>query len=152
MSKKNLLVIIIAIVLIVIFAIILKNKGREVAETDDVSTDEEYVKIVEGGIKLNISSKLNETKTITGVNGVNITGIQLTEEGGVTKVIANATNTTNKATSEIMIKMCFLDKQGNVVTILHGCIQPLKAGQTAQLSASKTFDYANVYDIKVEKE
>ena len=50
-----------------------ENKGVEIQNT----VKEEFVQVLEDGTKLNVSSKLNEAKT---VNGLKIQNIQLTNK------------------------------------------------------------------------
>lgn|SRR5574344_889604 len=151
-KKTGLLVILIIVIVVVTIIISINvktNKKEEGQATNNTTTNtEEYVQVVNNDIKLNVSNKLQEAKKI---DGIEISNIQLTEQGGMTTLLADAKNTTSAAAGDFPVKINLLDKNGNTVVTLNAYIQKLTAGQSAQFSASITFDYANVYDFTVEK-
>ena len=152
-------------VIVAIFAVIIliflvngnnnNNNGQQAPATTAKSTpqqsasSEEFVQVVNGDVKLNKSSKLNETKTF---DGMEISNVQITEKDGVTQLIAEVKNTTNTTKGGYPVKLNILDKNGNTITEGHGYIAEIAAGKTTQLSISKTFDFANAYDYTIEKE
>ena len=151
MSKKEkrglLILIIIAIAIITTLAIITNRKGKEVnndAEENEVV--EEFVQVLEDGTKLNISTKLSETKI---VDGLKIGNIQLTMQNGQSVLLADAENDTGKDIDIMLLDIILLDKNGNELTTITGIIGNLKAGEKQQLNSSVTSDYANAYDFRV---
>ena len=110
---------------------------------------EEFVQVLEDGTKLNISEKLKETKSI---DGVEITDIQLVKQNGHTKLLANATNTTQVEKDTIGVNIIVMNKEKKEIGRIPGAISPLKAGETKQLNINTQDDYANAYDFKVERQ
>lgn len=153
-SRKQVMLIclvMIAIILIIIFAVSSsKKKGKEeIANTVQNTNNEEFVQQFEDGTKLNNSTKLNSTKTF---DGMEIAGIQLTEKDNLTLLLGTVTNKSNTEKGDYPVALTILDKNGNTLTVAHGYIKKLAAGESTQLSISKTFDYANAYDFTIAKE
>ena len=109
----------------------------------------ENVQIVNGDVKLNTSEKLKQPKTI---DGLNINNIQLTTKGETSQILADVENPTNSDKGDFAIRIIVIDKDGNEITTVRGYIGKVKAGGKTQLNASKTFDYSNAYDFRIEKE
>lgn len=128
-----------------------KQASQSTTQQGNQSTvkTEENVKIVNGDTKLNNSNNFNETKIF---EDLEISGVQLTEKGGVTQFIATVKNLSKSTNGDFAVKLPILDRDGNIITEAHGYIAKLEPGQSTQLSISKTFDYANAYDYKIEKE
>lgn len=151
-KKKSILGILIVILILVIaitvvcFAVIKnKEKGKEqqVQENEKV---EEFVQILDDGTKLNTSKKLQETKIISGLK---IQNIQLTDKNGQSVLVADVTNESGKDTDITLLDIILYDKEGNEIVTIPGIISPMKVGETRQLSAGITSDYANAYDFKI---
>ena len=150
--KKNekqmigiLILVAVVIIAIIFFATRSKkeeNKGAEIQNT----VKEEFVQVLEDGTKLNVSSKLNEAKT---VNGLKIQNIQLTDRNGQSVLLADVTNESGKDTDILSIDIILYDKTGKELGKVPGMLAPMKAGATSQLNAGITEDYANAYDFKV---
>lgn len=119
-----------------------ENKGVEIQNT----VKEEFVQVLEDGTKLNVSSKLNEAKT---VNGLKIQNIQLTNKNGQLILLADVTNESGKDTDILSIDIILYDKEGKELGKVPGMLAPMKSGTTSQLNAGITEDYANAYDFKV---
>mgnify|MGYP004500960195 FL=1 len=147
-EKRGLLIlIIVAIAIIVTLVIILNVRGKKSnndAEENEVV--EEFVQVLEDGTKLNISTKLSETKI---VDGLKIGNIQLTMQNGQSVLLADAENDTGKDIDIMLLDIILLDKNGNELTTIAGIIGNLKAGEKQQLNSSVTSDYANAYDFRV---
>lgn len=152
MSKKEkrglLILILVAIAIITTLAIITNRKGKEVNSdaTEENKVVEEFVQVLEDGTKLNISTKLSETKI---VDGLKIGNIQLTMQNGQSVLLADAENDTGKDIDIMLLDIILLDKNGNELTTIAGIIGNLKAGEKQQLNSSVTSDYANAYDFRV---
>ena len=142
-NEKRLILILIAI----IGLFIKKNKNEEnEVQNQNTVTDEKFVQVLEDGTKLNKSSKFNETKNI---DGIEISNIQFTYKDGQTVLLANVTNNTGKAVDITLLDIKLLDEQGNEIVTVGGIISPMQVGETTQLNASMTMDYANAYDVEI---
>ncbi len=151
-NQKKFIIALVAIIIVVIIILIATNKNKS-KNNEDINTveentvKEEFVQVLEDGTKLNISSKLAETKT---VNGLEFGNIQLTEQGGQSLLLADVKNNTSNATELTLVDLTLLDKEGNTIVELGGIIAPLAPGESTQFNTSTTLDYANAYDFKVE--
>ena len=149
-KEKRLILILIAI-LVVVFIIglfIKKNRNEEngVQSQQNTATDEKFVQVLEDGTKLNKSSKLNETKN---VEGIEISNIQFTYKDGQTVLLADVTNNSGKAIDMTLLNIKLLDEQENEIITIGGIISPMQVGETTQLNAGMTMDYANAYDVEI---
>lgn len=115
---------------------------------EENSITEKYVEELEDGTKLNISNKLNETKML---EGLKISNIQLTYKNGMSIIIADVENTTNGDIGLTPINLKLYDEQGNILETLDGLISEVKSGEKTQLNIGISSDYANAYDISIEK-
>ena len=102
--------------------------------------------VLEDGTKLNKSSKFNETKNI---DGIEISNIQFTYKDGQTVLLADVINNSGKAVDMTLLDIKLLDEQGNEIITVGGIISPMQVGETSQLNASMTMDYANAYDVEI---
>lgn len=153
--KKNTRILIVAVALILIIAIVLvignkqKRNEKDLAKRVEESIVEDNVRSLEDGTKLNTSKELEKTKKI---DGLEITNIQLKENGGITTLIADVKNPTKQDKEKVKIKVETLDETGKTIVTLRGKIEPIKAGETTKLNMAVTVDVANAYDFKITKE
>lgn len=149
-KEKRLILILIAILVVVLIIglFIKKNRNEEngVQSQQNTATDEKFVQVLEDGTKLNKSSKLNETKN---VEGIEISNIQFTYKDGQTVLLADVTNNSGKAIDMTLLNIKLLDEQENEIITIGGIISPMQVGETTQLNASMTMDYANAYDVEI---
>lgn len=145
MKKKVVIIstIVIIIVILVGLALIFFDKKEN---TEDEVVESAPIKELEDGTKLNTRTTLNEAKS---VNGLLISNIQLTEKDGLTTLLANVTNKTEKRTEFKRLKITFLDENGNEISSATAFLNPLEVGESTQLNASATSNYINAYDFKV---
>lgn len=153
-GNKGLLGILIIVVVIIIVVVVIvqvnKNKAKKIAQNNVANQNvEEFVENLDDGTKLNNSNKLSESKTF---EGLDISGIQITAKDNQTQLLATVTNNTQETKGNYPISITILDKSGNTITVAHGYIKELKAGENTQLIAVKTFDYANAYDFTISKD
>lgn len=157
-NKKVLIIGIIVIILAIVIAIIINNNKDEekiirIGEKGDtVQTDEprneEFVKVLENGVKLNVSDKISRTREI---EGLELKNIQLTSQHSQTQLLSEITNNTPLDKDLMLIDVILYDKEGNEIVSLDGIIGPLKSGESTQLNVSSSLDYANAYDFKIVK-
>ena len=140
------LILLIILAIVIIAVVVGKNKGNK-ENTEKNQVKEEFVQVQEDGTKVNISSKLAETKT---VGAYKIGNIQLTTKDNQSILLADVENVSSSATEMKMIEITLLDKEGNTLETVPGVVKQLQPGETAQLNAGITDDYANSYDFKVE--
>ena len=149
MKKKEkrmiLILVVVSILIIGVIWLVTRPKKEEIVENEVV---EEFVQVLDDGTKLNISSKLQEEKTI---NGLKIGNIQLTEKNGQLVLLADVTNPTEKDSEIFLIDIILYDKTGKEIATVPGIVSPIKAGGKTQLNAGITEKYANAYDFKVVK-
>ena len=156
-AKELMIVLLIIIVLLIVIIVAVnanKNKGNEentqtpaigVVEENKV---EEFVEVQEDGSKVNTSEELKKTKTI---DGLEISNIRLVENNNVSQVVADVTNPTNGTLGDFPVEIIVKDKEGNEITRIGGYIDRVNAGETAQLNASATSDFANAYNFEIVK-
>lgn len=145
-EKRMILILLIILAIVIIAVVVGKNKGNK-ENTEENQVKEEFVQVQEDGTKVNISSKLAETKT---VGAYKIGNIQLTTKDNQSILLADVENVSSSATEMKMIEITLLDKEGNTLEKVPGVVKQLQPGETAQLNAGITEDYANSYDFKVE--
>lgn len=151
-EKTFILIIVIISIVIIGGLIILKNSRKEAQDnvgqnTTNMSNEvEEYVQKLEDGSKLNVSSEMQKTKTL---DGLEIRNIQLKEMGAITMLLADVENKTDSETPEKAVKIQIINKSGNVITELKGKIDSIQAGGTFKLNIAVTADVANAYDFKI---
>lgn len=143
-KRMILILIIVSILIITIVWCVTRNKETEVVES---TNKEEFVEVLEDGTKLNISDKLNETKR---VENFEIGNIQLTDRNGVSVLLADVKNVSETSTDWTIITITLIDKIGNTIQEIEGVIKDLQPGETTQLNAATSADYANSYDFKVK--
>ena len=155
-KKEKKMILILIIVSILIIGVIWlvtrpkKNEDEQIKQSTEEANEvvEEFVQVLGDGKKLNTSTKLNETKT---VNGLEFSNIYLTEKDSSTDLIATVKNNTGRDITEItFVKVTLIDKEGKEIVKLDGAIAPIKAGGEKQFQINTTLDYANAYDFKVE--
>ena len=157
--KKSLIIFIVVLIIIVLLIYFITSKkqkkqqeqinqlieqSQELTITD--SNLAEYVKETNDGTKINISPKINETKTI---DGLEITNIQITSSNGVTTLIADVKNNTDTATVLKNVLVKFLDQNGKELVSVNGIIMPLEIGQSTKLNVSLSSNYVTAYDINI---
>ena len=157
-KKKVILVTIILVIIIIIaYSITTKKQKKQQEQINQLieqsqeltitdSNLAEYVKETNDDTKINISPKINETKTI---DGLEITNIQITSSNGVTTLIADVKNNTDTATALKNVLVKFLDQNGKELVSVNGIIMPLEIGQSTKLNVSLSSNYVTSYDINI---
>ena len=161
MKKRLILLVILVIVLIIVVTasvIIINNleknklnlqeNGEGIVEEEiQNQVKEEFVEVLDNGIKQNISTKLKETKVI---DGLEISNIDFFMSNYQTIFRADITNKSGKDTKARGINIIMLNKDGSVYTTIPGVINDLKNGEKTKFETAMTLDYANAYDFRVE--
>lgn len=144
-KEKILIIILLGIVLIMAILAIVKNqKESQKNIVEEINEEEEFTRILEDGTKLNVSTKLNETKM---VDKLKIYNIQLTSKNDQTVFLADVESSEDKEIT--LVDIVLLNKNGSELTTITGLIGKTKAGGVQQLNCVVTSDYANAYDFKV---
>lgn len=146
-EKRMLLVLIIVSVLIISIIWLITRGGKDKEVVAENTVKEEFVQVLDDGTKLNISSKLNETKKL---ENFEIGNIQLTHKNGMSVVLADVVNNGSAVTNWTIIEVTLLDKNGNTINVLEGVIEDLQPGERTQLNMQTSSDYANAYDFTVK--
>jgi len=150
-KEKQMILFIILVGVIIISILYMATRTKEVEtsggeEQVQNKVTEEFVQVLEDGSKINTSTKLNETKN---VNGLEIGNIQLSMVNGETILLANVKNNTGVDIGVKAIDIVLYNKNGGEIVTINGVIGNVKAGESVQLEASTTLDFANAYDFKV---
>ena len=159
MKAKELMIVllIIIVLLIVIIVAVSANKNKENEENTQTpaigvveeNKVEEFVEVQEDGSKVNTSEELKKTKTI---EGLEISNIRLVENNNVSQVVADVKNPTSKTLGDFPIDIVVKDKAGKEITTIGAYIDKVNPGETVELNASATSDFANAYDFEIVKE
>ena len=152
-NKKKVIIIALLILVILVGLKILigNNKNRKNvnnANTSNAAIDEKNVKTLSDGTRLNNSTKMQEIKTI---DGLEISNIQLTEKDNVSILLGTVTNKTNETKGDYPVNIIIYDENEKEITPIGGYIGEVNPGESTQLNSSATFDYANAYDFRIEK-
>lgn len=150
-TKFTIGVILIAIVVIIIAAVLIKNKkGFKYGEANNSAIEnssEEYVQYTDDGTKVNISKQLSAEKDF---NGFKFSNIQLSARDGQTYFVATVTNTTDKDSADpIEVDLIFYTDKGEEVSTMYAIIGPVKSKESVTLTAQHMFDFTNAYDVKI---
>lgn len=155
-KEKRMIAILIAItVVVIIIGIVMgiNNSKKAKQETEGAGAGEnvvveEFVQVLDDGTKLNTSSKLQETKTI---DGMEVSNFQLTEKDNETLLLGTVTNVSSETRGGYPVDIKIVDKEGNEIGTIGGLIPELEPGQSTDLISSSTLDYANAYDFTITK-
>lgn len=157
-GKIAIMVIGIIILAIMIIGVVYKvNQKKEdvavegqadVVQSEEIKPNGEFVK-VENGLRTNTSERFSKPREI---EGLEINNIRLTENGDVTILLADVKNKTEEVGGDFGVDIKILDKEGNEIMSLAGYIDKVNPGETVQLNASATSDFANAYDFDITKQ
>lgn len=149
-EKKTILVLVIITVIVGVIAYFVMRGNNKTNNNNDAIQEnvvDEFVQTLDDGSRLNVSEELQKTKTL---DGLEITNIQLKENGGITTLLADVENKTNSKSSEKKIKVKILDKAGKVITELKGIIDTIDVGGKVQLNIAVAADVTNAYNFEIE--
>ena len=152
--RKIIIIGVIIIIACIVSANIFLKKG-----TNNINIDEnkleiydysiaDYIKKIDDGTKINVSPKLNQD---TKINGLDIKNIQLTCKNGITTLLADIFNNTNKDSEIQHINIKLLDKENKEIRTVRGYIPALKIGETTKLNVSMSSNLITAYDIEFSK-
>ena len=146
-------VIIIIIVFIICFKILSKKDTDNTGNSENEfvlynSSIADYVKTSEEGTKINISPKINQDMKL---NELDIKNIQLTCKNGITTLLADVLNNTNKDSGMKNINIKLLDENNKEIRTVSGYIPALKIGETTKLNVSMSSNLIIAYDIKISE-
>lgn len=142
------------IIIIIVFIICFKISSKKDIDNTENSENEfvlynssiaDYVKQSEDGTKINISPKINQDMKL---NELDIKNIQLTCKNGITTLLADVSNNTNKDSEMKNIKIKFLDENNKEIRTVSGYIPALKIGETTKLNVSMSSNLIIAYDIE----
>lgn len=164
--KKYILVIIILVIIIVILTIkIKKQKNKEniieatqdIAQTNEINgvvnriveEPKEYVKVEQGGVRKNISSKIISEKT---VKNLTISNISLTSDGKDTFFKADV-KSTSKLSGETKLSISLLKEDGSIWITFEGIVSKTNDENIGKINLKiSDADFTNAYDLKIDIE
>lgn len=152
--RKIIIIGVIIIIACIVSANIFLKKG-----TNNINIDEnklevydssiaDYVKKIDDGTKINISPKLNQD---TKIDGLDIKNIQLTCKNGITTLLADIFNNTNKDSEIKHINIKLLNEENKEMRTVRGYIPALKIGETTKLNVSMSSNLITAYNIEFSK-
>lgn len=138
------------IVLIIVFSIIFNiRKSKKTNPETTETSPEPYVTVSENGQKNNISSKIQETKT---VENLEFSNFKISTLNNQTTITANVNNTTKSDISGFYFRIKALDESGNSIAEVEGLLDSvIKANSSSSIDIKASKDFANCYDIQIEK-
>ena len=153
MKRKEKIMIIALIAIAVVAVMWSLNRKKEInnnigGQQQNNIVNEENVDVLEDGTKLNTSSKFHQTKNF---DGMEISNFQLTSKNNVTQLLGTITNKSQTTKGGYAVNIKIVDKSGKTIITVAAYIGELRPGESAQLSTSATFDYANAYDFSISK-
>lgn len=142
-----LLIIILIAISTTIFKII--NSRKSEPEITNNSSSEQFVKVSENGQKNNISSKIKETKK---VDNLEFSNMEISTLNNQTTLTATVSNPTKADIKGFYFKLKALDESGNAIAEVEGLLDSvIKAQNSTSLNVKASKDFANCYDIQIEK-
>ena len=152
--RKIIIATCVTIIIIVLFIVCLKTLLKKDIDNTENSENEfvlynssiaDYVKTSEDGTKINISPKINQDMKL---NELDIKNIQLTCKNGITTLLADVFNNTNKDSEMKNINIKFLDENNKEIRTVSGYIPALKIGEITKLNVSMSSNLIMAYDIQ----
>lgn len=162
MKKKEAMVILILLIVtivLVVVGVMTKNnntgtqtangdKSQTAGNTNEEETKDKNVVYLDDGTRVNRSEKVIKDRSM---DGLKFTDIQLTEKDSKTSLILNVTNTSSETMKNVVYNAKALDSKGNETIAFSIFVAEIGAGETKQASASSMGDYANAYELRIEK-
>ena len=152
MEKKTKILIGAAVFIVIVIIVVFMARGGSNSTANNAAANttanEEYVSVQSDGSKVNTSPELAQAKTI---DGITISNIHLTEAGGMSRILADLSNSTGSRQGGFPVKITIQNKAGESIQEITGYIDTLDAGATGQLNTAVTVDVANAYNFTVEK-
>lgn len=152
-NEKRMIAILVLITVVVAVVWVVRNRVSKNQTTENgiaVAGEQAGVnsELLEDGTKLNNSNKLEEKKTF---EGLELSGFQLTEKDNVSTLLGTVKNTGSSATSSQVLKLTFVDKDGEELATIDALVSELQPGDSTQLNTSATMDLSDAYDFTVSK-
>ena len=153
-TLRKIIIVACIIIIIIVFIAYIKTLSKKDIDNTENSENEfilynssiaDYVKKSEDGTKINISPKINQDMKL---NGLDIKNIQLTCKNGITTLLADVLNNTNKDLAMKNINIKLLDENNKEIRTVNGYIPALKIGETTKLNVSMSSNLIMSYDIK----
>ena len=147
-EKRGLLILILVSILIIgsIWFMARDNNTNEKEKNPQINTG--YVQVQADGTKVNTSEKVAETRQI---DGIVIRDIRLEQSNGITRLIADLTNTTGQAKDRFLVDIQLFDKSGKQIGTIPGIVGKTQPGETIQMQVGITEDFVGAYDFKIVK-
>ena len=146
-KKRILILVVVAAIIIIAMVVSMKRRVKQVAENPNAPSNqevsnEEFVRILDDGTRLNTSTKLQETKK---------SNFQVTARNNETELLGTIKNTSSTKQGYFLANVKVVDKQGEELTTAQILIPELEPGESTQLISSTNFDYANAYDFTITR-
>lgn len=143
-GKIIFLSLIICILLGILGFVLLNNNNKS---NNDLN--EEYVKVDKNGIKVNTSNKIKDEKQ---VDGLIIKDIKIQTKNKETILVATVKNPTNEKKGDYSVTIKIKDEEGNIIKEIGGYINTTYAKEETTLRIKTSYDFANAYDLEIEKD
>ena len=153
-EKSILIIAVILLILVIILTMVLLNKRKEnneesikVVGEQEVIEGEKYTEKLEDGTKINTSTEFNSTKIY---NDLEISNIQFTEKDGMSVLLADVKNTSNKKHEIEIVTITIIGENEEEISKIKPVIGEIEPGETIKLNASITADVTNAKDFRIE--
>lgn len=149
-KKRFISICILALLLIaIITSIIILNTKKSKPAENLPNSSEPFVNLSENGKKTNISSKVQETKN---VEGLDFSEIKITSLNNQTSVTGKIKNNSSKDIKGFYFKLSALNESGEIISESEGLLDSIiESGSTNTFSVITSKDFANCYDIQITK-
>ena len=156
-TLRKIIIVACIIIIIIVFIAYIKTLSKKDIDITENSENEfvlydssiaDYVKTSEDRTKINISPKINQDMKL---NELDIKNIQLTCKNGITTLLADVLNNTNKDLEMKNINIKFLGENNKEIRTVSGYIPALKIGETTKLNVSMSSNLITAYDIKISE-
>lgn len=153
-QKKKLIIIgiisLIVLILLIILLVNLFNKKKTSPEnTGTTNSSEPFVITSENGEKTNISSKVKETKN---VSGLEFSDLKITMQNNETVVTGKARNPNKDSIKGFYFKLTAVNEAGETIAEAEGLLDSvITSGATTTFQTTTSKDFANCYDIQITK-
>ncbi len=132
MTKKNIILIVIMLILIAIMGINLINKKGD------------------NNSKSQIEERKDKVATMKQNSEYQIYNTNIKTEGGSTEIKATVKNISGIKIEQKELKIVLLDKNKNEIGIVKAIVPTLEKGSVAEISAESLIKYENIVDFKIE--
>ena len=157
----------ILLILIIVFSVLLVNAKKNTTSkidsslsekeiydeilTEVINGEEKYTVHDESGNRVNISSKIQETQPIKGINGLEVEGINITAKNNNTQIIGKIKNNGISTLGGSIVKISLKNDEEIEILAVGVYVNEVAPGEETNIQTSVSTDLANAYSYEVSK-